>query len=108
MRSVKLKKLIAKVIVILLAGSFMLEGTGWTGTGIINVSAAVSKTVKKNRAKAEKSLIKAYNDLIEKKPYSEENFKKLRSLKDEAVKKINSAKKTKDIDSVRKKYVNEF
>ena len=108
MKSVKFKKLLAKVIIILLAGSFMFEGTGWTGAGITNVSAAVSKTVKKNRAKAEKSLIKAYNDLVEKKPYSEENFKKLRSLRDEGAKKINSAKKKKDIDSVRKKYVNEF
>ncbi len=65
MRSSKFKILLAKVIIILLAGSFMFEGTGWTGAGITNVSAAVSKTVKKNRAKAEKSLIKAYNDLVE-------------------------------------------
>ncbi|MCR5323618.1 MAG: hypothetical protein K6E85_10160 [Lachnospiraceae bacterium] len=72
------------------------------------VSKAASKKTSalvKAQQKAEKKLLNAYNGLIEQYPYSETNFLKLTSIKDEGVEKIYATKKKANASKAAKKYI---
>ena len=65
---------------------------------------AASKALKNARLKAVNSLEKTYNSLADKKAYTEENYKKLISVKEKGIKKINAAKSKKSVSKVLKTY----
>ena len=65
---------------------------------------AASKALKNARLKAVNSLEKTYNSLADKKAYTEANYKKLISVKEKGIKKINAAKSKKSVSKVLKTY----
>ena len=95
----QLKKIVTMIIAVaLVTGMF----TCLVGSGEVQ---AASKALITARHKAENSLIKTFDTLDNTKPYTEANYKKLISIKEEGIKKINTAKSKKSVSKALKKYV---
>ena len=94
----KIKKIITMILALaLVTGMFTYLVGG-------KEAYAASKALKNARLKAENSLEKTYDSLADKKAYTETNYKKLISIKEKGVKKINAAKSKKSVSKALKKY----
>ncbi|MCR5767362.1 MAG: hypothetical protein K6G45_02590 [Lachnospiraceae bacterium] len=100
------------MVLVLLTGTILTLNSVYAADSLSDdreiVSTASSKkssALVKAQQKAEQKLLKAYNELIEQYPYSETNFLKLKSIKDEGVKKIYATKKKAKTGKAAKKYI---
>ena len=98
----QLKKVVTMILVLVLVTGLF---TCIAGSGEVQ---AASKALINARKKAETSLIKTFDTLDNTKPYTEANYKKLISVKETGIKKINAAKSKKAVSKALKKYVSDL
>ena len=123
-RQRKVNKLIAKGMVMVLAAGSLLCGNPIVDSYGTDVSAKViegqfeeqentfkamagkkTSALAVEKKKAEKKLLKTYDKLAAQSPYSKANFKRLTSIKNTGVKKINSAKKKNAAGKTAEKFI---